>query len=294
MAGRAGLVLAAALAAPLLTGCQSCSGSSGPAADAGATAAADAAVVNATVLPASSVAAVVNPENLPVYTGPTGSIEGTVTVTGDPPIPTPADFSKCPGAAAIWGTSFREGPGRTLPDAVVGVTGYKGFVPAKSEAQEITIEGCGYSSRTVVMTFGQRLEVKNLSKDFWTPVLQPGPTMVMMMAAPNADPVRLYPKKPGRYLVVDRDRRYVDVDVFVLYQPLATVTDPWGRYRIDGIPVGKVKVSTTHPRFVAEAEAEVEIKAGIIAKHDFVLRHTRPDAGAAPPAADAGYHPVLH
>ena len=290
-----GLVLAAVLASSL-AGCKDCSGGSSSSSSGSAetqdAAPSDGAVVNATVLPTASVAAMVNPDKLPPYDGPTGSVEGTVTVTGDPPIPTPSDFSRCPEAEAIWGKSFREGPGRTLADAVVAVTGYKGYVPAKDEAKQIDIEGCGYTARTAVITFGQRLEVKNRSKDFWTPVLQPGPTTVMMMASPNADPVRLYPKKPGRFIVVDRDRKYVDVDLFVLLQPLAAVTDTKGHYRIDGIPVGKVKVGTMHPRFNGDAETEVEIKSGVIAKVDLQLRHTVVDAG--PPNVDAGWHPTLH
>lgn len=296
-------LVVAALLALAVSGCKGCSegpsGTAGSDAAPGSAGGEDAAVVNVTVLPTASVAAKVNPEDLPPYDGPTGSVEGTISVTGDPPIAAVFDFSRCPQAEAIWGKSFREGDpvpssagARALADAVVAVTGYKGYVPAKDEAKQIDIEGCGYKARTAVLTFGQRLDVKNLSKDFWTPVLQPGPTSVMMMAAPHGDPVRLYPKKPGRYLVVDRDRRYVDVDVFVLLQPLATVTDTRGHFRIDGIPVGKVKVSTMHPRFVAEAGQEVEIRSGIIARVDLALKHTAPDAGAGQPE-DAGYHPPL-
>jgi hypothetical protein len=303
MSPRGRFVLAALLAAAA-GGCETCSGgksnggsSSGGASTSDASAADAATVVNATVLPAASVEAVVNPEKLAPYDGPTGSVEGTITVVGDPPLPTPSDFSGCPAAEAIWGKSYREGAptgaGHALPDAIVAVTGYHGFVPAKGESVQIDIEGCGYTSRTAVLTFGQRLEVKNHSKEFWTPMLQPGPTMVMMMASPNADPVRLYPKKPGRYLVVDRDRRYVDVDVYVLLQPLAAVTDVAGHYRIDGIPTGKVTVSTTHPRFFGDAHSDIDIKAGLIQRVDLVLRHVSRDAGP-PPVEDSGYHPTLH
>src|SRR5580693_3270897 len=52
---------------------------------------------NESALPAASVQAFVNPAHLPVYQGPTGSIEGTVTVTGDPsPDTKNREYSKCP------------------------------------------------------------------------------------------------------------------------------------------------------------------------------------------------------
>src|SRR5262249_14450355 len=154
--------------------------------------------VNATPLPVASVAKAVNPQHLPAYAGPTGSVEGTITVSGDPAPETPADFKRCPDAVKTYGHAFREGepktPGgpRGLADAVVAVTGYGDFfVQEKDEAEEVTIEGCGLSRRTVTMTFGQRLDVKNLSTEFWTPKLDPAQTSVMMMATPGGDPVKI-------------------------------------------------------------------------------------------------------
>ncbi len=249
--------------------------------------------VNATPVPTASVAQMVNPDNLPPYSGPTGSIEGTVYVVGDPPEETPADFSKCPSAAAIWGKSFRErspsagrdaGAGaRSLADAIVAVTGYTGFyLPETREASSLSIEGCGFSARTVTMTYGQRLEVKNLTNEFWTPLLEPGANLVMMMAAPKGDPVKIYPKKPGHYLLVDRDRKYAISDVYAFLHPLHAATDGAGHYRIDGVPIGKVKINARHPRFDDEKTLEVEIAASVVSDVDLVLRHTTPpDAGPA-------------
>jgi hypothetical protein len=307
-----------------VTGCAACSkggGGGGSAADANAgpnTSAAgdlsppeikikveeggtDSGVLNATPTPTASVAKAVNPENLPAYSGPTGSVEGVITITGEEAPKTPADFSRCPEAEKTWGRKFREGVlgpkgERPLADAIVVVTGYKGFyVKEKDEAEEVRIERCAYTARTATMTFGQRLEVKNLSKEFWTPVLEPGSNMVLMMAPPQGDAVKIYPKKPGHYLLVDRDRKFAFVDVYTFLHPLHAVTSTAGFYRIDGIPVGKLKVSTTHPQIDATAESEVEIKAGQVAKIDLTLDNkARPDAGAPKDAgADAPYHPVL-
>jgi len=260
----------------------------------------DAAPLNATPIPTASVAKMVNPQHLPAYAGPTGSVEGTIFVTGDPAPETPADFKRCPDAAKEYGHAFREGepstPGgpRWLADAVVAVTGYGNFfIPEKEEAEEVTIEGCGLAKRTITMTFGQRLEVKNLSKDFWTPKLDPPQTSVMMMATPGGDPVRLYPNQPGHYHLIDHDRKWVVDDLYAFLHPLHTSSKVGGTYRIDGVPVGKVKVNTSHPRIRgAEASREIEVTEGVVSKVDLTIHHKAPvDAGPPP---DAGPVPRLH
>jgi hypothetical protein len=237
-------------------------------------------------MPSANTEAMLNPDNLPVYDGPTGSVEGNVYVTGDPPVPTPADFSRCPEAAAIWGQSFREGAPNAkgqhpLGDAIVAVTGYKGFVKDKDESRRITIRGCGYEQRTASITLGQHVEVANESKDFWTPVLEPGGNRVMRMVPPKGDPIPLFPKKAGRYMILDRDYRHVVVDLFVFLHPLHTVTNLEGHYRLDGIPVGKVKVGTMHPRFDGETTVDLDVKPGVVNHVDLVLKHVHKDAGPA-------------
>lgn len=306
-------VFAALLAPAALGGCADCNKSDGgaPAADATPDATSptpdasvtvlEAGTLNATPLPTASVAAAVNPDKLPAYTGPTGSVEGTITVIGDPAPATPQDFSRCPDAEKIWGHAFREGPRgpkgeRPLADAIVVVTGYKGFyLPEKEEARTISIEGCGYTQRTVTMTFGQRLEVKNLTKDFWSPVLEPHPSPVLMMATPGGDAVRIYPKTPGHHLLVDRDRKYAVVDVWAFLHPLHASSALTGYYRIDGLPVGKVRVSTTHPNIDANAEADLTVVAGVVHKVDLVIKNVNRDAGANTSDAgrEAGARPVL-
>lgn len=299
---------AAALASVALAGCQDCNKGGAQAGDGGGEplvvdaagrAMPEGGMLNATPVPTASVAAMVNPDKLPPYDGPTGSIEGTISVTGEPAPATPADFSRCPDAQKTWGHAFREGPPgpngqRPLADAVVVVTGYTGYyLPENGEAKELRIEHCAPTTRTVTLTFGQRLEVKNLSNDFWTPMLEPGPNLVLMMATPNGDPAKIYPKKPGHYLLLDRDRKYAVVDVYAFLHPLHTSSATTGYYRIDGVPVGKLKVSTTHPHIDATAEQDVTVSAGVVHKVDLVLKNTSREAGAravdaAPPIVDAG------
>jgi hypothetical protein len=304
------LPLATALLALFaLAGCEDCRGggatsdaaADSPVADA-TTTVRDGGVLNVTPVPTAAVQDLVNPEKLPPYTGPTGSVEGTIRVIGDPAPVIAADFTKCGDAQKTWGHKFREGPpdekgARPLADAVVVITGYRGFyLPEQQEAKEVRIEGCAYTTRTATMTFGQRLEVKNLSRDFWTPVLEPGSNMVLMMATPNGDPAKIYPKKPGHYLLTDRDRKYAVVDVYAFLHPLHTASDLTGHYRIDGLPLGKVKVSSTHPQIDANAEAELVVQEGVVQKVDLVLKNVNKDAGApvdAGPVDAGGFHPIL-
>lgn len=256
----------------------------------------DGAVVNQTTIPTASVLAVVNPFDAAPYDGPSGSIEGTVTVSGDPPPSSNLDFSKCPSAEPIDGKLFRVGPNDALADAVVAVQAFPTqFIPEKNEAKTVHIEGCTYAERTITLTFGQRLDVKNDGDLIIFPGLEPLTTPAMMAAPPHGDPVRFYPPKPGRYRLVDLGgRKYMTVDVFVSPHPMHATTDVKGHYRIDGIPVGKRQVQAHHPAIGDGPKAtvrDIDIVAGVVQKLDFVVKYSNApsDAGAAATASqDAG------
>ena len=213
-----------------------------------------------------------------------------------PGLPQAAQSGGTPATDSIQDFEGPRGPKgeRPLADAIVVVTGYQGFyLPEQKEARAISIEGCGYTQRTVTLTFGQRLEVKNLTNEFWSPVLEPRPSPVLMMATPNGDAVRIYPKSPGHHLLVDRDRKYVVVDVWAFLHPLHASSALTGYYRIDGLPVGKLKVQSTHPNIDANAEADLTVVAGVVHKVDLVIKNVNRDAGARAPDAGAAAPPVL-
>jgi hypothetical protein len=118
-------------------------------------------------------------------------------------------------------------------------------------------------------------------------MLEPGPNLVLMMATPNGDPTKIYPKKPGHYLLLDRDRTYVSVDVYAFLHPLHAASALTGYYRIDGVPVRKLKVSTTHSQIDATAETEVNVLENVVHKVDLVLKNVNKEAGARDAGADA-------
>jgi hypothetical protein len=297
---RAGVaVLASALFA-----CHGSSEHTAPVPEAGAfgspapiTATVPSAPMNVTPLPAASIAAFMNPAKLPPYTGPTGSLEGTIRVDGPPsPEMKGVDYSRCPAAARMYGKLFREGAAgadglRPLADVLVAVTGYTGYyVPERGEGAKIAIDDCAFTSRTVAMSFGQRLEIANRASDLWAPTLAQAPMPVLMMATSKGDPVLLYPPHPGYFTLIDKEKHdWAQADVYALLHPLHAVSDEAGHYRIDGIPVGKLKVNARLRVLQRETSADVEILANVVQKADLVLHYTP----GAQTTGDAGPMPHI-
>jgi hypothetical protein len=265
--GSSGAIVAAAAISVALAGCH----------------AAALVPVNMTPLPAASVAAYVNPAHLPAYTGPTGSVEGTIRIDGpaSPENPHGGDFSGCPDGAKMYAKLFREGPAeadgsRALADALVAITGYSSFyLPEQKESQTVKIEDCAFASRTVAMTFGQRLDVANKTPELWSPVLAQAPMPVLMMATSNGDPVHIYPPHPGYFTLTDKGKHpWAIADVYALLHPLHTVSDVAGHYRIDGVPVGKLKVNARLAAIQRDGSTDVEVVANEVAKADVILHYT--------------------
>jgi hypothetical protein len=251
-------------------------------------------------MPAASVEAMVNPRHLPVYDGPTGSLEGTVTITGDPsPETKNRDYTKCPAGAEAYRKLFREGPpradgSRPLPDALVVVTGYGGFLPEQRPARLVTIDNCMLSSRAIDMTIGQKIDFQNLMKDkIFAPAFIQEPSVLALVAPPGGDPVSLYPHEKGVLTLFDRfgaGSGYLSADVYVFVQPLHTVSDLGGHYRIDGIPVGDVRVEGILAVVAKETTKGVTIHPNVVETLDLQLEYTTPKEA---PQWDAGRRPKI-
>jgi hypothetical protein len=241
-------------------------------------------------LPAASVEAELNPRHVPAYSGPTGSIEGVVHVSGDqaPKQDVTVPF-QCGEAYGTYGKAFREGNGRTLGDVLVAVTDYDGLVAARGDVSPVTIRGCAYDKRTLALEFGQRIEVRNAdATQFFLPTLLGAEMPAQIVAVPRGDAVKLYPLRVGHYVLADgMNRTWMYADVFVLKYTTHAVTGLDGHFRIDGIPVGKAKVSAylpaidvaLHPDVGVEnptVDRKVEIKAGQATTVDFVIPYKVP------------------
>jgi hypothetical protein len=246
------------------------------------------APVNALPTPSASVEALVNPEKLPVYGGPTGIVEGTVLVRGPnaPEIPG-LDFRSCPAALDTYGKLFRAGPARPdglkpVADAVVAITGYTGYyLPEGAEAHRVAIgTNCGYRVRAIDMTFGQRLEVVNDSTLTFAPYLDDVFQPAVMIAPPqqHGDAVKIYPPHPGHYLLYDQLQKFVEENVYVLRQPLHAASDIKGHFRIEGVPVGKLKIGAELAN-VGDVQSDVDVRPTVVENVELVVTYTPSDAG---------------
>jgi hypothetical protein len=252
-------------------------------------------------VPASKVEAAVNPGHFVPYSGATGVVEGTVTVSGDAPpkLGLPMPFA-CREASATYDKVFREGNGRTLADVMIAVTGYNGYVPAQGEVSAVKIHGCAFDRRTIVMTYGQHIEVSNTDLVAFLPTLNGANMPAQLVAIPRGDAVKLYPMDVGHYALVDGlDKGWMYADVFVLRYATHAVTGLDGHFRIAGIPVGKVKVSAylplidaqLHPhRGIAQPslDHDVEVKADKTTKVDFVIPFKAPKPALKTAPASTG------
>jgi len=250
------------------------------------------APVNALATPSASVAALVNPGNLPVYSGPTGIVEGTVLVRGpDAPQVPDLNVKTCPAALDTYGRLFRAGPPRAdglkpLADAVVAITGYSGYyLPEAAEGHRVTIgANCGYRQRSIAMTFGQRLEVVNDSKIPFAPYLDGVFQPAVMMAPPqqNGEAVKIYPPTPGHFRMLDQLQTFAKEDVYVLRQPLHAVTDLAGHFRIEGVPAAALKIGAQMAT-VGQVQRDVEVRTNVVENVELVLTYT---PGAIPPVPE--------
>ena len=110
----------------------------------------------------SDVAKVINARGNNVYTGKTGTVRGTVTVTGDPPPQVPFHAERrCAAAQGYYDRLFRKADNGAVADALVAINGYDAFMPVDTPAKTVLINDCSFGTRTIAMTYGQRLEVRN-------------------------------------------------------------------------------------------------------------------------------------
>ncbi len=211
-----------------------------------------------------------NPSGLPVYTGPFGVIEGKLTYKGAPPGAEPQELpipGRCKVAADTYAHHFRVASDGGLGDAIVAVTGFEKYVEPEGEAVSTKIQGCAYSTRTLVLTFGQRLEISNLDDESYVPHLYGAQNPVQMVAVPHGPPVKIYPRAIGRFKLADDMRRpWMEAEVLVFKFATHAITSPAGTYRVARVPPGQVTVGAWHPKlsksFAPQATRDVTVVAG--------------------------------
>jgi len=230
-----------------------------------------------------------------VVSGNNGSISGVVRVAGDESPAMPGALTipvgKCFKAHQMHGKVFRRGADNAAPDVLVGVTEYKGEVAKATAPVVVTMEDCALSQRTFVMTPGQELHAKNVGLVAAIPHLRGAPQAALVVAVPGGTPIVLTPPTVGRYQLIDRSHEYAMADVFVLGYSTTDVTDEAGKFDIQGIPAGEVKVSAMLPSAGLTVEKRVVVEPNKVTEVNldlhFELAKWQADLGAAKAAADA-------
>ncbi len=224
-----------------------------------------------------------------LYRGPVGAVEGIVTIKGDEP---PDDEtlkvnSDCTPAAETYRKLFRKGPHGEVSDAMVAVTGYRGVVAASTPAIAVSINKCAFDKRTYTLSLGQDIEVYNRDDRLnYIPYLYGDTAPAHMVAVRGTAPIKLHPKKIGRYMLVDEmNRPWMRADVIVLKYPTHAVTSSDGRFRIEGIPAGPATISAFLPIVDATVEQPVEIEGGKTVQIQLSMTY---DQTKVPSAAQAG------
>ncbi len=203
--------------------------------------------------------------------GPSGTVSGTVRIVGDEPPNTPFSYKKgCEGAAGTYGKLFRQGQEGQLADAMVTVTWKdRCRVPIESKVIELTIKDCAYNARTVVMTDGQHIEIKNKdSLASFLPILDGAKSASTNVAVPRGPAVKLRSNTGGkpfmRYWIRDQmGSAFQVVHVFHLAYATTDVTGLDGTVEIKGVPVGAAKLSVMLPqtRTMLTKNVDIEVKA---------------------------------
>lgn len=233
------------------------------------------------------IAGMVNPGKATEYTGPTGVVEGTITVKGDPPamrtfmtLPKECEAS----AQAIYAPSYRAGAKGELADALVGVINVQGYVRPSRADKVVTIKDCAIEPTVIDLSFGQRLMVGNADKMPYMPQI-PAKMAVRRLALKDMSPVPVFLTQTGAIGMTWLAGALPGTDVpmvtiFVLPNALHQTTNLDGKYRITGIPVGKATVTATHVG-MDEAAKDVVIEAGKELKVDLVLNYRNPATAAS-------------
>ena len=155
---------------------------------------------------------------------------------------------------------------------------YQGFVRSQAPVVPVASKDCTRGARAFAVMLGQGLAVKNENSFMMFPELRGAAEAPLLAAMPGGDPVTLYPTKLGLYELRDASHVFLAARVFAFLYPTTAVTDVAGRYRIDGVPVGKARLDALWALDQPSVGADIELAAGQVLTVDLTLSYAAPAA----------------
>jgi hypothetical protein len=154
----------------------------------------------------------------------------------------------------------------------VGVTGYRGNARQKAGPVEVEAKGCAFSTRTIALTKSQHVAVKSGDERSYVPSLFGARSKATLVAVPHGNPVPVYHRGAGQYVLVDDMRIFAQATVLVVDYPTFDVTKLDGKFRIEGVPAGSVEVSAFLPAANLNVTKKVTVERNRVVQVPLILK----------------------
>jgi plastocyanin len=215
----------------------------------------------------------------PAAAGPTGSVTGTVTLAGAPPVrpqlPVQKNREVC--GETVPDDRLVIGPGGGVHYAVVTVEGVQGGrKPQRDATIVLDNRACHFVPHVQTAEVGQWLELQNGDPILHNADASIGQETIFNVALPHDRRTRRPLARPGLVAITCNVHPWMSAFVAVTDHPYHTVTDASGTYEIRDLPAGSYRVRVWHEELGMQ-ERPLTIEAGQAVKLDF----SYPDAGNA-------------
>ncbi len=230
--------------------------------------------------PASGAVIEVKPADARLaYSGPSGTVAGTVTLTGKAPAKVEIDTSMDPACGLAGGTVYSEQyvvNGGKLANVFVYVkSGPPAAMQAGGGAMKPVVldqKGCQYVPHVIGVMQGGSVEFKNSDPTMHNIHTMPtvvGNETVDVSQGPRGTPVTKQFAKPEMMMPVRcNNHPWMNAFINVSATPFFAVTDANGTFSLAGLPPGEYVIGAVQEK-MGEKTIPVTVGAGGVGKADF-------------------------
>lgn len=228
--------------------------------------------------------------------GPTGTLEGTVTLTGPIPQAQPITLDAATTRRAGCAESAREfyarpfglaSPG-LMPAALVTIDA-RSRNPPPARRRYANFHDCHIEPRLLVMSLNDELRLHAETSQHHFPKVDGMGATIAQLLQRSEDQVKQL-QRPGRYILHSVNfPNWVQTPLLVTPNWFYDQTDAGGRYRIEHVPVGTYPVHAWFPG-TTTADGTITIRPNEVTHQDFALTPLPSSQVRAPqaPPVDAG------